>query len=73
MLSQLNRSAVNLQQHSSKGQATHSGIAPGKDSTTQRSYSIHDFEVGRKLGTGRFGNVYVAREKRHGFPCALKV
>ncbi|XP_064593915.1 aurora kinase B isoform X1 [Zonotrichia leucophrys gambelii] len=37
------------------------------------SFSLEDFEVGRPLGKGKFGNVYLARERRSGFLVALKV
>jgi serine/threonine protein kinase len=35
--------------------------------------SLADFEIGKPLGKGKFGNVYLARTKRTGFICALKV
>lgn len=31
------------------------------------------FEIGRALGKGKFGRVYLARERQSGFVCALKV
>lgn len=31
------------------------------------------FEIGRPLGKGKFGRVYLARERTNGFICALKV
>lgn len=31
------------------------------------------FEIGKPLGRGKFGRVYLAREREHGFVCALKV
>jgi aurora kinase len=31
------------------------------------------FEIGKPLGKGKFGRVYLARERTHGFICALKV
>lgn len=31
------------------------------------------FEIGRPLGKGKFGRVYLARERSSGFICALKV
>jgi aurora kinase, other len=31
------------------------------------------FEIGKPLGKGKFGRVYLAQEKRTGFVCALKV
>lgn len=43
---------------------------------TQPSYtSFHlgMFEIGRPLGKGKFGRVYLARERERGFVCALKV
>jgi len=30
----------------------------------QRRWSLEDFDIGRPLGRGKFGNVYLAREKR---------
>lgn len=37
------------------------------------SFTIDDFEIGRPLGKGKFGNVYLAREKKSHFIVALKV
>lgn len=36
-------------------------------------YHLGMFEIGRPLGKGKFGRVYLAQEKRTGFVCALKV
>eukprot|EP00898_Chlorokybus_atmophyticus_P006789 jgi/Chlat1/7110/Chrsp57S06794 len=36
-------------------------------------WQLSNFEVGRPLGRGKFGNVYLAREKRTKFIIALKV
>jgi hypothetical protein len=36
-------------------------------------WSMDDFEIGRSLGKGRFGHVYLAREKRTHFVVALKI
>lgn len=38
-----------------------------------RQYSLADFEIGRKLGKGKFGKVYCVRDKTSGYICALKV
>ncbi|KAK9388891.1 kinase-like domain-containing protein [Lipomyces mesembrius] len=38
-----------------------------------RQYSLDSFEIGRKLGKGKFGKVYCARDKATGYVCALKV
>ena len=39
----------------------------------QRPWSLEDFDIGRPLGRGKFGNVYLAREKRSRYIVALKV
>lgn len=49
------------------------GLHPLMARTSKKTWSLDDFEIGRKLGKGRFGNVYVAREKRTKFIVALKV
>jgi len=36
-------------------------------------FSLHDIDVGKRLGAGKFGAVYVARDRRTGFIFALKV
>ena len=36
-------------------------------------WSLDNFEIGRPLGKGKFGNVYLAREKKSKFIVALKV
>ena len=33
---------------------------------------IDDFSLGKKLGEGKFGEVFVAQHKKLGFVCALK-
>jgi serine/threonine protein kinase len=40
---------------------------------TPVSWTLNDFEIGKALGKGKFGNVYLAREKRTKFVVALKV
>ncbi|KAI8342019.1 kinase-like domain-containing protein [Chlamydoabsidia padenii] len=41
--------------------------------TTCKHWTIKDFEIGRELGHGNFGHVYLAREKQSGYIVALKV
>ncbi|XP_053992713.1 uncharacterized protein LOC128883885 [Hylaeus volcanicus] len=36
------------------------------------NWSLDDFDIGRRLGEGQFGSVYLARERRSGFIVALK-
>ncbi|NWY63179.1 AURKB kinase, partial [Chionis minor] len=38
-----------------------------------RHFSLEDFDVGQLLGKGKFGNIYLAREKASGFVVALKI
>ena len=37
------------------------------------NWSLADFEIGKPLGKGKFGHVYLAREKRSKFLVALKI
>ncbi|POS76581.1 hypothetical protein DHEL01_v205022 [Diaporthe helianthi] len=38
-----------------------------------KSFHLGMFEIGKPLGKGKFGRVYLARERTHKFICALKV
>lgn len=38
-----------------------------------KKWSVRDFKIGKRLGRGKFGKVYVAMEKRSQFIVALKV
>jgi len=38
-----------------------------------KQFHLGMFEIGRPLGKGKFGRVYLARERNSGFVCALKV
>jgi aurora kinase len=38
-----------------------------------KQFHLGMFEIGRPLGKGKFGRVYLARERGSGFVCALKV
>jgi len=40
---------------------------------SKRRWQLSDFDIGRSLGKGKFGNVYLAREKKSKFIVALKV
>eukprot|EP00899_Mesostigma_viride_P024297 jgi/Mesvir1/5051/Mv02252-RA.1 len=41
--------------------------------TARSNWCLADFDVGRPLGRGKFGNVYLAREKQSKYIVALKV
>jgi len=40
---------------------------------TAEDWSLKRFDIGRPLGKGKFGNVYLAREKKHKYIVALKL
>ncbi|XP_040837216.1 aurora kinase A isoform X2 [Ochotona curzoniae] len=40
---------------------------------SKKQWTLDDFDIGRPLGKGKFGNVYLAREKESKFILALKV
>ena len=43
------------------------------DGNNSRRWTLADFDIGKPLGKGKFGNVYLAREKQSKFVVALKV
>ena len=45
----------------------------GKAEKPGRKWSLADFDIGKPLGNGKFGKVYLAREKKTHFIVALKV
>lgn len=45
------------------------GVKPKK----HKEWKLIDFEIGKRLGRGKFGKVYVVREKSSGYICAMKV
>ncbi|XP_053106151.1 aurora kinase A isoform X2 [Hemicordylus capensis] len=49
------------------------GTSNPKTETKKKQWSLDDFEIGPPLGKGKFGNVYLAREKESKFILALKV
>jgi|LauGreDrversion4_2_1035121.scaffolds.fasta_scaffold1532781_1 hypothetical protein len=40
---------------------------------TFKKWKLDDFEIGKPLGRGKFGRVYLALEKANNFPVAIKV
>merc|ERR1719410_2572175 len=38
-----------------------------------KEWSLSDFEIGKRLGRGKFGKVYLAREKKSKYIVAIKV
>ncbi|KAJ6653045.1 hypothetical protein lerEdw1_010131 [Lerista edwardsae] len=81
----MQRAITNSTKHNLKPSYVQNPAVPGRvpvesGSTSQpaqqepaRTLTIDDFEIGRPLGKGKFGNVYLAREKESKFIVALKV
>ena len=44
-----------------------------KPEPKRRAISLEDFEIGKKLGKGRFGDVFLVKEKEIGLVMAMKV
>lgn len=44
-----------------------------KEGEGGKTWKLSDFEIGKPLGKGKFGNVYLAREKQSKYVVALKV
>lgn len=73
------------QMNGASGEPTASGKAAGRAeagaaasaSTSgvqkEKHWQLADFDVGKPLGRGKFGNVYLAREKQSKYIVALKV
>lgn len=38
--------------------------SPSKASDAEKRWTLSDFDIGKPLGRGKFGHVYLAREKR---------
>ncbi|KAJ8974218.1 hypothetical protein NQ317_018141 [Molorchus minor] len=47
--------------------------ATNKANEQKHKWTLSDFDIGKPLGKGKFGNVYLAREKKSKFLVALKV
>ncbi|KAJ1980261.1 spindle assembly checkpoint kinase [Dimargaris verticillata] len=60
-------SAVNSRTSADGAQSQARGGQP------ERQWSLQDFDIGKPLGRGKFGRVYLAREKSSGYVVALKV
>mmetsp|Transcript_18325 Transcript_18325/g.22275 ORF Transcript_18325/g.22275 Transcript_18325/m.22275 type:complete len:302 (+) Transcript_18325:1-906(+) len=49
------------------------GIALSKNPASKTRWNLKHFDIGRRLGSGKFGNVYLARERTTGYIVAVKV
>ena len=57
----------------SKPVATTSSRTSAQHVDKDRRWQLTDFDIGKPLGRGKFGNVYLARERQTKFIIALKV
>lgn len=66
-----NKSSEEKSAHSHRRTLTESAlyIQP----SAHKQWHLGMFEIGKPLGKGKFGRVYLAKEKQSGFVCALKV
>ncbi|XP_019432276.1 PREDICTED: serine/threonine-protein kinase Aurora-3-like, partial [Lupinus angustifolius] len=46
---------------------------PPLQDNSNKNWSLQDFEIGKPLGRGKFGRVYVARERKSKYVVALKI
>ena len=44
-----------------------------QNSNLKSQVTKDDFSLGKKLGKGQFGEVFIAKHKKTGFICALKI
>ncbi|XP_055614193.1 aurora kinase C-like [Uranotaenia lowii] len=63
----------NLGRPSGSGGSNADSTSTGSGSNNKRIWTLSNFDIGRPLGRGKFGNVYLAREKETKFVIALKV
>ncbi|CAL1294923.1 unnamed protein product [Larinioides sclopetarius] len=50
-----------------------SSVQSSNEQSERAKWTLDDFDIGKPLGKGKFGNVYLAREKTSRFVVALKV
>lgn len=73
VLSPLQASRLNQRQgaYPAKGRIAFE-LGPNSCSEIGKQWNLSDFEIGRKLGRGKFGRVFCVKEKQTGYICALK-
>ncbi|PYH41878.1 aurora family serine/threonine-protein kinase [Aspergillus saccharolyticus JOP 1030-1] len=65
------QSALSHRNLDENGEQRHSN--PLYDQPSPKKLHLGMFEIGKPLGKGKFGRVYLAKERASGFVCALKV
>ncbi|CAK7263813.1 spindle assembly checkpoint kinase [Sporothrix epigloea] len=67
-------SSTDFSEHDKRSNASsESSLSSAPICNQPRQFHLGMFEIGRPLGKGKFGRVYLARERSSGFICALKV
>mmetsp|Transcript_22397 Transcript_22397/g.39696 ORF Transcript_22397/g.39696 Transcript_22397/m.39696 type:complete len:356 (-) Transcript_22397:175-1242(-) len=46
---------------------------PAMSDSAVSNWTLEKFDIGKKLGNGKFGNVYLARERKSGYIVAIKI
>lgn len=63
------RNRIPLSENTNSAEQTPSNVAAAKGT----QWTLNDFEIGKPLGRGKFGSVYLAREKKTKYIVAVKV
>lgn len=66
-------STTNVEESKAKRTVENAGNAANQQQSGVKTWNLNNFDIGRMLGKGKFGNVYLAREKESKFVVALKV
>jgi|EP00670_Eutreptiella_braarudii_P006061 serine/threonine protein kinase len=70
---QHNQTKVAYQQMPQVTQNSTSDEGTGQRLQSPHDLKLSDFDIGKRMGHGKYGSVYLARERRTRFICALKV
>jgi aurora kinase len=65
--------ALAAKEKSDEASKAESKLATLAKAPAVKTFHLGMFEIGKPLGKGKFGRVYLAREREHKFICALKV
>lgn len=65
--------ADNRENHDMNAMAMSPNSIKSSASVQSKRWTLRDFEIGKPLGRGKFGSVYLARERKSKFIVALKV
>merc|ERR1719209_2779901 len=67
------KSATSTSSSATSSTTSSAGAQAGPMGGAGQRWKLDDFDIGRPLGKGKFGNVYLAREKKSKYIVALKV